>query len=253
VAGLSLVCLALYTLTSLVVGTRLILRSRRSRGLPELLMGLTYFTSSGIGYPLSVASGFMSSGPAMLTAVIMGQVLIVFGCSCFLFFNAKVFRPNASWSVPAAAFGSLVLAAGGLVVIGAYLSTPDLALVADRARGGTAAMLFALGGGHAWTAIEGLRHYRMMRKRLALGLAEPVVTNRFLLWGLTGLVSMTWNGVASSYLLAGVNISTHPVPVLAISLGGLASAAMLVLIFMAPAWYTRWVGRERGSRALATA
>lgn len=252
-AGLSLVCLALYTLTSLVVGTRLILRSRHSRGLPELLMGLTYVAASGIGYPLSVTSSLFPARTATLAAVFAGEILIVIGCSCFLFFNAKVFRPNSSWSVPAATLGSLVMAAGGAVVIAAYLSTSDAALVADRARAGTAAMLFALGGGHAWTAIEGLRHYRMMRRRLALGLAEPVVTNRFLLWGLTGLISMTWNGVASSYLLAGENIATNPVPVLAVSLGGFASAIMLVLIFMAPAWYTRWVGRDRATRALATA
>lgn len=252
-AELSLACLALYTLTSLVVGTRLIIRSRHSRGLPELLIGLTYLTSSGVGYPLSVISVFIADRSAMLSAVVVGEALIVFGCSCFLFFTAKVFRPNATWSVPAAAVGSLFLAGGGLVVIGAYLSTPDAALVAERARAGTAAMLLALGFGHAWTAIEGLRHYRMMRRRLALGLADPIVTNRFLLWGFSGLASMAWNVVASSYLLAGVNISTHPVPVLAISLGGLASTVMLVLIFMAPAWYTRWLGRERSARSLATA
>ncbi|MGH7291036.1 MAG: hypothetical protein ACREJT_07505, partial [Myxococcota bacterium] len=188
-AALSLFCLALYTLTSLVVGSRLILRSRHSRGLPELLMGLTYVTSSGVGYPLSVTSVFITNRPGMLTAVIVGEVLIVLGCSCFLFFNAVVFRPKAGWSLPAAALGSLLLAAGGAVVIAAYLSTSDAVLVEARSRAGTAAMLFALGAGHAWTAIEGLRHYRMMRKRLVLGLADPVVANRFLLWGFTGLVS----------------------------------------------------------------
>lgn len=252
-AGLSAFCLALYTLTSLIVGTRLILRSRQSRGVPELLIGLAYVTSSGCGYPLSVAAEFLPSRPATLGAIVVGEALIVFGCSCFLFFTARVFRPSSAWSVPAAGIGSLILAAGGAIVVAAYLSTSDAALVAERARGGTAAILLALGGGYAWTAIEGLRHYRMMRKRRAVGLADPIVTNRFLLWGLTGLVSMTWNGVASSYLLAGVNISTHPVPVLAISLGGLASAVMLVLIFMAPARYTRWVEGERSSRSLATA
>jgi hypothetical protein len=253
VAALSLVCLALYTLTSLVVGTRLILRSRHSGRLPELLMGLTYVASSGIGYPLAVASTFFTSRPALLAAVVVGEVLIVIGCSTFLFFNAVVFRPNAVWSMPAAALGSLVLAAGAAAVIAAYFSTSDAVLVAERSRAGTAAMLFALGAGHAWTAVEGLRHYRMMRKRLALGLADPVVANRFLLWGLTGLVSVAWNGVASSYVLAGANVGADPVPVLAISVGGLASAIMLVLIFMAPAWYVRWLGRERPSRALATA
>jgi hypothetical protein len=38
----------------------------------------------------------------------------------------------------------------------------------------------------------------------------------------------------TSYLLAGVNINAHPVPVLAISGGGLVSAVCLVLIFVLP-------------------
>jgi hypothetical protein len=227
------------------------MRSYRSRGLPEFLMGCCYAASSGIGYPMTVTAAFLPSREAMLGAMVVGEVLIVFGCSCFLLFNAKVFRPHAAWSVPAAALGSLTLAAGGLAVVVAFFSTPDVVLAGDRARAGTAAILVALVGGQGWTAIEGLRHYGMMRRRLVLGLAEPIVTNRFLLWGLTGLVSVTWNGVVSSYLLAGVNINAHPVPVFAISFGGLVGAVCLVLIFMPPAWYARWLSRERDPRALA--
>jgi len=251
VAELSLICLALYTVTSLFVGTRLILRSRRSRGLPEFLIGCTYAVSSGIGYPLTVAAAFLPSRAATLGAMAVGEALIVFGCSCFLLFNAKVFRPKAAWSVPAAALGSLILAVSGFAVVVAFFSTPDAALTTERTRGGTAVFLLALVAGQAWTATEGLRHYKMMRRRLVLGLAEPVVTNRFLLWGLIGLVSVTWNGVVTSYLLAGVNINAHPVPVFAISFGGLISAVCLVLTFMPPAWYVRWLERDRDARALA--
>ena len=35
-----------------------------------------------------------------------------------------------------------------------------------------------------WAFVESFRYYIMMRRRVALGLAEPVVTNRFLLWTL---------------------------------------------------------------------
>ena len=35
-----------------------------------------------------------------------------------------------------------------------------------------------------WGAVESLRYYALMRRRLRLGLADPLVTNRFLLWGL---------------------------------------------------------------------
>ena len=33
-----------------------------------------------------------------------------------------------------------------------------------------------------WSAIEGFVHHRNARKRMALGLADPVVTNRFFVW-----------------------------------------------------------------------
>jgi hypothetical protein len=39
-------------------------------------------------------------------------------------------------------------------------------------------------GSGTWGAVEALRWWRLLRRRLALGLADPVVTNRFLLWGL---------------------------------------------------------------------
>ena len=249
-AELSLACLALYTATSLVVGTRLILRSRLSRGLPELLIGLTYAASSGVGYPLTVTATLMPRD-AMVGAMTIGEALIVLGCCCFLFFNAKVFRPNASWAVPMAALGSLVLAVCGAAVVGQFYATSDLALLTERTRSWTILFLLVLVAGQGWTALEGFRHYRMMRRRLALGLAEPLVTNRFLLWGISGMVSLTWNGVVNFYLLAGTNINTNPVTVFAVSFGGLLTAVCLVLTFMPPAWYVRWIERERVARALA--
>jgi len=253
VGELSLACLVLYTATSLVVSVRLILRSRRSRGVPELLMGLTFLAAPGTGYPLAVLAPAMPSRELTIAAIVIGEALIVFGCSCFLLFNAKVFRPSASWPTAAACVGIAALVVGGTGVVLAYLSTPDLALVGERSRGAMALLLFTLGLGYAWTATEGTRYHACWRRRLALGLAEPMVANRFLLWAVAGVVSTVWNSIGAYYLLAGANVMTHPVPLLATSLGGLVSAVLQILIFMPPGWYARWVGRERGARALATA
>jgi len=253
VAEVGFVSLVLYTLTSLVVGTRLIARSRRSHGVPELLMGLTYTAAPGLGYPLLIAAPFLPGREATIAAVVVGEALIVFGCSCFMLFNARVFRPGVGWATSAAYVGIGVLIVGGGAVVLANLSTPDAALAAERARGGLAAMLFVLGLGYAWTAVEGTRYHRMLRRRLVLGLADPIVANRFLLWALAGIVATSWNTVSCYYLLAGVNIGTHPIPLLATSLGGLVSAVLQVLIFMPPASYARWIARDRAARALATA
>jgi hypothetical protein len=253
VGELGLACLLLYTVTSFVVGTRLIARARRSRGWPEFLMGVTYTAAPGLGYPLLITAPLWPTREASLGAVVVGELLIMTGCSAFMVFNAKVFRPTAGWAMSLAWVGVSVIVAGGCAVILAHVSTADAALAVERARGGTAAMLTALGAGYAWTAFEGLRYHRMMRRRIALGLAEPIVANRFLLWALAGIVATAWNTVSCTYLLAGANIGTHPVPLLATCLGGLVSAVLQVLIFMPPARYVRWIERDRAARALATA
>jgi hypothetical protein len=254
VAALVLLCLVLYTVASFVVGARLILRSRRSHGVPELLIGLTYLAAPGIGYPLVVAGRMLPDRADQLVTVWLGQPLIVLGCACFLFFNAKVFRPGAAWATVVASLGSAGLVVGGAVVVWGYTSTADAALATHRSSYGTGSMLVVLGAAYAWTAFEGIRYRAMMRRRQAIGLADPMVANRFLLWGFAGLVSMAWNGISAVYLLAGQNIGAHPVPVISTSLGGLVCTILQVLIFMPPAWYARWVTRApRAGASLATA
>jgi hypothetical protein len=253
VAALVLFCLVAYTVASFVVGARLVARSRRSRGLPELLIGLAYATAPGIGYPLVVVGRMLPERSEQLLTVWLGQPLIVFGCSCFLFFNAKVFRPGVAWATLASTLGSIVLAIGGAVAIWGYTSTDDAALATARSSLGTGAMLVVLGAAYAWTAFEGIRYRGMMRRRQAIGLADPMVANRFLLWGFAGLVSMTWNAISAIYLLAGANIGVHPVPVISTSVGGLVCTVLQVLIFMPPAWYARWITRAPRAGALATA
>jgi hypothetical protein len=253
VAGLVLLCLILYTVASFVVGVRLIARSRRSGGLPELLIGLTYALAPGVGYPLVIIGRMLPDRADQLVTFWIGQPMIVIGCVCFMFFNAKVFRPGAAWATAASTLGSIVLVVGGGVALWGYTSTPDLALSTQRSSLGTGPMLVVLGTAYAWTALEGIRYRGMMRKRQAIGLADPMVANRFLLWGIAGLVSMAWNGISAAYLLAGQNIGVHPVPVIATSLGGLVCTVLQVLIFMPPAWYARWITREPRAGALAAA
>ena len=127
-AAFVLLCLVLYTIASFVVGLRLILRSRQSHGLPELLIGLTYFSAAGLGYPIAVLGRLLPDRSDQVLAVWLGQPLIVFGCCCFLFFNAKVFRPGVSWATLVAMLGSLVLVVGGSITVWGYTSTADAAL-----------------------------------------------------------------------------------------------------------------------------
>ncbi|HTO07417.1 MAG TPA: hypothetical protein VMR86_10220 [Myxococcota bacterium] len=184
---------------------------------------------------------------------VTGECLVVFGCSCFLFFTVKVFRPGARWARWSAWLGTLALVCAGVVSDHAVITYSDPAEILAHTRPPLATVLTVLALAWGWTALEGLRYYRMMRKRMALGLADAVVTNRFLLWGLNGLTSVGWVSVSVIVFLAGGNLATSPLVVSTTSGGGFANTIFLLLIFMPPAAYTRWIERSARSAQLATA
>jgi hypothetical protein len=99
--------------------------------------------------------------------------------------------------------------------------------------------------GYAWIAIEGFHYHAMMQRRANIGLADPVLTNRFLLWSVMGILASLANFLCLGYLLAGKNIMTESVPVLATSLNGVANGILILLIFMPPDWYLKRIAPGR--------
>lgn len=250
--AISALCLLAYSVGSVAVGIRLLLRARVTRGVPELLAGLTYLCAPGIGYPLQVVGAQLPMRAVAVPMNVAGECLIVFGLSCFLFFTVTVFRPSARWAKWSAWLGTLALLYVGIVINYAAITYSNPAESQAHVRPAVATVLTVLALAWGWTALEGLRYYRMMKKRMALGLADPVVTNRFLLWGLNGLTSMGWLSVSVLVFLAGGNLATSPLVVSATSGGGFANTIFLLLIFMPPAAYTRWIERSARAPQLAT-
>ena len=94
---------------------------------------------------------------------------------------------------------------------------------------------------YLWSAVESLRYWRLMLRRASLGLADPVATNRFLLWGLAGSAMVVGAG---SNLLASIATPLsvlHPAALLVTSVCGFTNTVALVLTFVPPARYTDWV------------
>jgi hypothetical protein len=241
---IAVLCLLAYTVASCVVGVRLVRRARRSRGVPELLVGLTYLCAPGLGYPLGIVSDQIPNRALALPMNVAGEALLVAGLACYLFFTVLVFRPDALWAKCFAWLGTLALLYAGVATEWAVISYSDPEEAFAHSHVPLATLLAVLIVTFGWTALEGLRYWRMMRKRMALGLAEPAVTNRFLLWGLNGLVSVTWISASIALLAAGENPGTHPLGIAVVSAGGVGNAVLLLLIFMPPAAYTRWVERS---------
>jgi hypothetical protein len=111
-----------------------------------------------------------------------------------------------------------------------------------------------------WLTVESLRYWRMLRRREALGLAEAVVVNRFLLWGIFSaatFVNLAADLIAHTLYTGLAGTSTEMVmevmkPVLVgtmivTMILSMISAAALFLTFFSPARYRTWLE----SRSLA--
>ena len=92
-----------------------------------------------------------------------------------------------------------------------------------------------------------------MRKQLSLGLAEPLVANRFLLWGVGSLCRflMVLGGAIPSIFFAADAIEFAPglvgFTVLAVGLAGLGVAVSYWLTFFPTQSYVRFIERRHGT------
>lgn len=232
-AGLSVCALVL---TALLVAIKTFAVWRRSRGLPELLLGAMLVSATVLGYPLAIASTRIPPSE-MWGLHLASQLLFSFGYACLLLFTLRVFRPGTLWATGLA--GATLLA----LVIGTALYAVELVGDNPRAAGEMLGLTLlnsaAIGVAYFWTTLESLRYYGQLRLRLRLGLCDVVVANRVLLWGLMSLAAGLAVIVSTGALLAG-SFMTAPI-VLVCSILGLVHAGCLFLAFHPPAWYRSWL------------
>jgi hypothetical protein len=239
------VALLTFVLATSVVGVRLLALARRSRQLPELLIGAGFTLVGLLGYPLAMASGFGRGTVAevQLGLWLAGILLMHAGLACLWVFTARVFRPERAWAL---AFAALLVALGLASAFGsltALLAAPGDALSYRVAPRWTALGQLSSGGGFAWIGVEAWLQLGMARRRQALGLADPVVANRFLLWMLFSASTLGMNLANSCALVAGVSsVESAPVQA-AMALLGLCASACMYLAFLPPAAYRRWLER----------
>ena len=221
---------------------------RETRKLPELMIAILIL---GVG-TVAVGLGFVirSLAPegilreAGLFIPVLGADA---GMAALCIFTWQVYRPASQIArlTTYAVVTAMVLVVG----YGAYLgSTQSLEV-------GPLSVLSALiyVGAMVWSAIEALIYWSALRKRMRLGLADPLVTNRVLLWGMAtgtagvgiaiGMAARHWGGVIE-YQNSWVALcyAGH----------GFVAAIAFWLAFQPPAAYVRWVvgnARPRGASA----
>ena len=102
----------------------------------------------------------------------------------------------------------------------------------------------------AWSTVEALRCYLMMRRRSSFGLGDPVVKNRFLLYALwsgsLALVNLL-KTVIRVLELQSVEIHWRAPVILLTLVSGAVMLVTMLLNFWPPKIYTRWLSRQGGA------
>ena len=219
-------CMFVVGVVTFVVGVRLMALGLRNHQVPELAFGTAFLSGSlgTVGAQLGQrlwwtgADEFATSMNAICFAI---QVVGTFA----LFLSTwRIYRPGDSWAFMLAAVGSsfAVLAwvlrfMHGDFVVNA-LETPGIAVF-------HAARISVFG----WAATESLLYHDKLKKRLALGLADPVVTQQIYMWGVSAVAAA---GVSLTIVASVFVLGRHPLEVPE----ALATLVLLSLVLSACMW-----------------
>jgi hypothetical protein len=237
------------------VGSLLFARGRRAGDWTQWVLGLHLLLSMGVGYLLtcvatvSVEFGSPLSPSVMPWVVGGGYAASALGLCLTLDFTRRVFRPGRAGALWVAGACGVAIWAGWL---GYALSG---GIFHARFVGG---WYWLMTGGmvatNAWVAFEPLLYFSRLRRRVRLGLAEPVVANRMLLWSLGSLARAVLApiGPVASAWLAGLDesarVSAGAGVLMLTSALGLVTAATYWLTFQPPRAYLRWIEARAGKR-----
>ena len=228
-ASLSMMVIGVVTL---LVGVRLLIRAGQTRGFPELLFGIAFVTGSvGVaGSQLGQRFVWTEPGPLFTAMTALGFGLQTLGTAALFAVVWRVFRPRERWALGLAGVGAL-LALGGWA-----LRWVDGSFETDllRSRG-----LFLFQSMRivvfAWSAGESLVYAAALRRRVALGLAEPAVANQIFFWGVAGVfMIVTTLCIMLPILLTGRSPLEFAVPIVLITVSTLGTAIVMWCAFFPP-------------------
>lgn len=255
---------ALNLALSLVVGLRLLAKARRGGWpTPELSLALYFLLSAFLATPPQILVYGGMGDPRLAVSEASSRALLAFavfamaiGAAAIYVFTWKTFQPERGWAKAIVAAGCACLALGYAI---------------EAFHEGFAPVVFA-GAGHwiGWAGrtaamlgvtFEAFRYWLRLRRRLRLGLADALVTNRFLLWSVWA-ASATLNYVsdlASRSLYWLLYETVQPVPeylaatvgptiIVTMLLGGVSAVTLFLTFFPIPA-YQRWIVARSESRA----
>ena len=251
---------ALVTLLNLalsaVIGIRLLLRARDRDSGPEIALAVYFLACAVFGSTLSITvysslgdSGFaLSESTTRLLITTYVLCNSVGGCAIYVF-TWRTFRMGETWPL-------LVVATAIAAVASAYVWNAATGEFVVKVLPGPGYWLErgVFVAGMAWMSIESLRYWALLRRRARIGLAEPLLVNRFLLWGIwaatVGVLASSDLAARLAYvymtgettaLLVDEAMPIIVVTVAATSIGGAIAAGTLWLTFFPTPRYARWI------------
>jgi hypothetical protein len=231
------------------LGVRLVALARRTKQVPEALLAAHFLLSCTLGYILQGSGHALAmepgaSRPLVATILATGHAASVLGVGSVVVFNYLVFRRGTllGRTLVVIGIGMLVTGYAGYGASGGFWH--------GRPSGFWFWLLYAgFTAVSVWTLVEPLLYYVALRKRLRLGLADPLVVDRLLLWGIGSLArfAMLAVGAYSMLHLTGdvSELAAIAAPTLfASGIAGLIVAICYGLAFFPPRAYRQAVLRR---------
>jgi len=222
-------------LVYLYAGIRLLRLSSRTGEVPERLLAAMFFVTgtSLLLYQLPI---ILDSESLWTPLNFAGRVAYLPAPVLLAVFTRRVFRPEGAWGAWMAC-GCAILLVGGVggSVWGGDLEGFSIGNPWFWAEWTGYTIPFA------WAGVEALAHHRRALRRLQLGLCDPLVCNRYWLWGCFGamqvLVLVAVIPSYAEYEQGGAFTATWDALIAA---GEIFSLALIWLIFFPPVFYRRW-------------
>jgi len=242
--------IAAFVLVVGTVGWRLLGLWRRTRQAPELQLGLGLVSMSCVAIPLAGLGRLPGIDRTLFGKLCfasgMGSVAVA--AVLLIAFTQSVFRPDASWARGLFAGVSIAVASAVAWMSWANFTGETLSEIVPRMRPGTLTLMGSLLACFAWAACESFLHYAKLKRRLALGLADPVLVDRFFLWGMSSGANTLMIVLLFYCVRTGMVIMREPVALSVMAIFGSVMSAAWYLTFLAPESYLEFV-RRRAARA----
>ena len=239
--GAPLVASAFY----LFAGVRLLGLHHRTGERPELLIGI-YFALAGLYYLAYNIPSLFRIDPWSPRMDWIIEWIYIIGIFPYLFFIRAVFRPNETWS------SALVVSCSLFLLVGTAMGGLDGEIVYSLDNPWFIVQWVGYSTPCAWICWEAALARRGAQKRARIGLAQPVVVNRYLLLAVFGgfQVLACLSDLSFAHDISD-NRTVSAISNLLLGSTEILSVVVLWFAFFPPSFYEHWITQRAAAARTA--